>query len=180
MRRELFTVGHSNQPLDGLLARLAQHRIELLVDVRRFPSSKKFPHFNQTNLQAALEKAGIEYLWLEALGGRRRREASGKSPNTGLENESFRNYADYMLTSEFQQAVDTLLKAAGRRRTAIMCAEAVFWRCHRRLVSDYLVANGIRVGHIMPGGEMQSHKLTAGAVVEAGAAIYPGQKHLFS
>src|SRR5262245_26718941 len=152
MRKQLFTIGHSNQPLDRFLTLLARHRIKVLVDIRRFPGSKKFPHFNQNNLAAALQEAGIAYRWLEVLGGRRHGAKSDSSLNMGLQNQGFRNYADYMLTEEFHHGVETSLKIGGRKRAAIMCAEALFWRCHRRLVSDFLVANGVTVQHIMPTG----------------------------
>jgi uncharacterized protein (DUF488 family) len=180
VRKQIFTVGHSNQSPDQFLKLLAQHGIEMLVDVRRFPSSRKFPHFNQSNLNAALQKAGIEYVWLEALGGRRHEGAGEESSNNGLHNAGFRNYADYMLTAEFRKAIDELLQTASRKRTAIMCAEALFWRCHRRLISDFLVVNALRVEHIMPSGELQLHKLTTGALADTGGVTYPGQNHLFS
>jgi uncharacterized protein (DUF488 family) len=178
--RQLFTMGHSNLSLDRFLALLAQHSIQALVDIRRFPSSKKFPHFNQNNLVPPLQQAGIEYGWLESLGGRRHQAKNASSPNKGLQNEGFRNYADYMLTEEFQKGIEMLLEIADRKRTAIMCAEAVFWRCHRRLVSDFLVANDVAVEHIMPTGELRLHKLTEGAVIEEGRVIYPGDKSLFT
>src|SRR5437870_6843728 len=109
MRRKLFTIGHSNHPLDKFLALLVQHEIEALVDIRRFPGSRKHPHFNRENLAAALPKSGVEYQWLEVLGGRRRQK-QGDSPNLGLENKSFRNYADYMLTDDFRDGVKELLE----------------------------------------------------------------------
>ena len=114
MKPQLFSIGHSNQPLDPFLGLLVQHRIEALVDIRRFPGSRKYPHWNQENLAASLQVAGMEYHWLEALGGRRRSEKGGPaSRNLGLHNESFRNYADYMLTDEFRQGVRA---GAGDRR----------------------------------------------------------------
>lgn len=180
MGRQVFTIGHSNQQLDRFLTLLAQHRIEALVDIRRFPGSKKFPHFNQDNLETALANGGIEYRWLETLGGRRHHGKKDSSPNMGLQNAGFRNYADYMLTEEFQKGIKSLLTIAGRKRTAIMCAEAVFWRCHRRLVSDFLVANEVTVQHIMPTGDLRPHKLTAGSVIEHGSVTYPGEKTLFT
>jgi len=179
LSEQIFTVGHSNQLLDRFAALLAQHRVETLVDIRRFPGSKKFPHFNQSNLEAALREAGVEYIWMEALGGRRHTAAGEGSVNTGLRNEGFRHYADYMLTGEFREAIDSLLKIAGRKRTVIMCAEAVFWRCHRRLVSDFLVASGHTVQHIMPAGQLHPHELTAGAVAKGAVVTYPGQGSLF-
>ena len=175
----VLTIGHSNHPLEQFLDLLARHGVEALVDIRRFPGSRKHPHFNRDNLAAALPKSGVEYHWLEALGGRRPKRRD-ESPNRGLENQGFRNYADYMLTDEFREGMEKLLEVARRKRTAIMCAEGLFWQCHRRLVSDFLVANEVMVQHIMPGGELRPHKLTSGAVIEAGRVTYPGEKSLFT
>ena len=175
----LFTIGHSNHPLDRFLTLLAHHGVEALVDIRRFPGSRKHPHFKRETLAAALPKSGVEYHWLEALGGRRHKRRDD-SPNRGLENEGFRNYADYMLTDEFREGVKKLLEIARQKRTAIMCAEGLFWQCHRRLVSDFLRANGVTVQHIMPTGELRPHKLTDGAVVEGGRVTYPGERSLFA
>jgi uncharacterized protein (DUF488 family) len=179
MPPSVFTIGHSTHPLDRFLALLARHEIEALVDIRRFPGSRKHPQFGQDNLAAALQKSGLEYHWLEALGGRRHKQQE-ESPNLGLENKGFRNYADYMLTDEFREGVEKLLEVARQKRTAIMCAEGLFWQCHRRLVSDFLVASGVTVQHIMPTGELRSHKLTPGALVEDGQVTYPGEKSLFA
>jgi uncharacterized protein (DUF488 family) len=175
----LFTIGHSNHPLDDFLGLLARHEIRALVDIRRFPGSRKHPHFHRDNLAAALPPSGVEYRWLEALGGRRHKQRD-ESPNLGLENQGFRNYADYMLTDEFQEGVEKLLEVARRKRTAIMCAEGLFWQCHRRLVSDFLAANGVSVQHIMPTGELRPHKLTDGAVIDSRQVTYPGEKSLFT
>jgi uncharacterized protein (DUF488 family) len=175
----VLIIGHSNHPLELFLALLAQHRVEALADIRRFPGSRKHPHFNRDSLAAALEESGVEYHWLEALGGRRPKQRD-ESPNLGLENQGFRNYADYMLTDEFREGVGKLLGVARRKRTAIMCAEGLFWQCHRRLVGDYLAANGVAVQHIMPGGELRPHTLTPGAVVEGGRVTYPSEKSLFT
>ena len=174
MKRQLFSIGHSNQPLDRFLGLLVQHRVEALVDIRRFPSSRKYPHWNEKNLAASVQEAGIEYHWIEALGGRRRsKKAAPASLNLGLRNESFRTYADYMLTEEFHRAAGELLEIAARKRTAMMCAEAVYWRCHRRLVSDFLLAKNVTVQHIFPNGEVRPHKLTEGARVGQGEVTYP-------
>jgi uncharacterized protein (DUF488 family) len=182
MKPSLFTIGHSNLPLDQFLGLLAQHQIEVLVDIRRLPSSRKFPHFNQKNLTAALQEVGIEYHWMEPLGGRRQKSKGIEgSPNLGLENEGFRNYADYMLTEPFREAVEKLLEIARRKRTVLMCAESVYWRCHRRLVSDFLLANDVIVQHIFPKGELRPHQLTPGAKIGAGKVTYPAeQKSLFT
>jgi uncharacterized protein (DUF488 family) len=179
MSPNIVTIGHSNHPLDRFLALLAQHEVEALVDIRRFPGSRKHPHFNRDSLAAALQKAGVEYRWLEALGGRRRKQRD-ESPNLGLENKSFRNYADYMLTEEFRDGVEQLLELAQKKRTAILCAEGLFWQCHRRLVSDFLVANEVTVQHIMPAGDLRPHPLTRSAVIESGQVTYPGEKSLFT
>jgi uncharacterized protein (DUF488 family) len=180
MQPQIYSIGHSNYELPRLLDLLAQHNIGALVDIRRFPGSRKFPHLGQPSLMTALPEAGIEYHWLEALGGRRGApKGEATSRNFGLRNESFRNYADYMSTAEFRQGVDELLKIAGAKRAAMMCSEAVFWRCHRRLVSDYLLAQGVTVQHIMPTGKLHPHTLTSGAKVEHGDVTYPGEP-LFS
>jgi uncharacterized protein (DUF488 family) len=176
----LFTIGHSNQPLDRFLALLSQHRIRALVDIRRFPGSRKFPHFNQHTLETAVQEAGIAYRWLESLGGRRHKSNTSSSPNAGLQNRGFRNYADYMQTKEFQDGIATLLTIAEREPTAIMCAESLFWRCHRRLVSDFLIACGVAVQHIMPTGDLRPHKLTPGLAIDDGRVTYPDDKTPFT
>lgn len=172
MPEQIFTIGHSNHPLDRLLSQLGQHGIEALADIRRFPGSRKHPHFNRDNLATELTKAGIDYHWFEALGGRRGKSLDD-SPNLGLHNESFRNYADYMMTEDFQGSIQKLREIARRKMTAIMCSEGLFWQCHRRLVSDFLLANGVAVQHIMSSGELRPHTLTEGAVVEKGKLTYP-------
>lgn len=172
MPTELFTIGHSTHSLDRFLALLAQHRIEMVADIRRFPSSRKFPQFNQESLASTLQEAGVEYRWFEALGGRRGKTTTTSS-NLGLRNESFRNYADYMRTEEFRAGVDQLLEMGQLKRTGFMCSEGLFWRCHRRLVSDFLLAKGITVQHIMPSGETQPHNLTKGAKIDDGNLSYP-------
>jgi len=175
----VFTIGHSNHPLEQFIELLLRHRIELLADIRRFPGSRKHPHFNRESLEASLAAKNINYVWFEQLGGRRKASAESASPNQGLRNESFRNYADYMLTAEFQQAIDKLLAIAARRPTAIMCAEGLWWQCHRRLVSDYLLANGHCVEHIFPNGQTKPHVMTPEARSAAGRVTYPASKTLF-
>jgi uncharacterized protein (DUF488 family) len=169
----LYTIGHSTHPIDEFLGLLARHGVKLLADIRRHPGSRAYPQFGRDALSASLAEAGIEYRWIEALGGRRRKPKGHVSENAGLRNASFRSYADYMNTPEFREAVDELLSAAREKRTAYACSEAVYWRCHRRLVSDYLTANGITVQHIMPNGNLRPHVLTPGAVVESGSVRYP-------
>lgn len=176
---ELFTIGHSQHSAEQFLDLLSQHRIRALVDIRRFPGSRAYPQFNQEELSKALQKIGIQYHWIESLGGRHPKIKGLVSPNTGLRNESFRNYADYMLTGEFRNGIGALRRIAETNRAAIMCSESVFWRCHRRLVSDFWIANGGSVQHIFPNVDAKPHKLTDGAKLEDGNAMYPGQKMLF-
>jgi uncharacterized protein (DUF488 family) len=175
----VFTIGHSNHPLERFIELLARHRIEVLADIRRFPGSRKHPHFNRESLAAALTAKSIVYEWIEELGGRRKAPAGIVSPNQGLRNESFRNYADYMLTLEFQQSIDKLLAIAAQRSTAIMCAEGLWWQCHRRLVSDYLVANGVSVEHIFPNAQTKPHAMTPEARSAGGRVVYPAVRTLF-
>jgi uncharacterized protein (DUF488 family) len=176
---ELFTIGHSTHSIERFLELLEQNRIAALVDIRRFPSSRNCPQFNQPELASALQGHGIEYRWLEALGGRRPKEKNATSANAGFRNESFRNYADYMQTEPFRQGMAELTRIAETKRTAIMCAENVFWRCHRRLVSDFVVAQGGTVEHIFPGGEIKPHEPTEGVVTQDGNVSYPGERTLF-
>ena len=174
----IYTVGHSNHSIDEFIALLKQHGIEALVDVRRFPSSRRLPYFNRPNLAEALEEHGIEYLWLESLGGHRK-EGLSDSPNFGLKEDSFRNYADHMLSDEFRDGIDRLLAIADTKRTAIMCAEKSFYDCHRKLTSDFLVANGVAVQHILPDGKLEPHKLSEAAKVGNGRVTYPESLPLF-
>ena len=171
---QIFTIGHSSHPMGSFSGLLRQHGIEAVVDIRRFPGSRQHPHFSRENLAVSLPGQDIEYHWLEALGGRRHtKKTDPPSPNPGLRDQSFRNYADYMATDGFQQGVAKLLAIAGNRRTAIMCAEGLYWQCHRRLVCDHLLANGVSVQHIFPSGEVKPHELTAGAKVVDGRVTYP-------
>lgn len=172
MVRDLYTIGHSTHSLDAFLTLLDRHGIESLADIRRYPGSRKYPHFNRDSLAATLPGSGIAYHWLEELGGRRK-GTGGSTRNLGLRNDSFRAYADYMATPEFREAVERLLGLAGRKRTAFMCSEGLYWRCHRRLVADHLLARGIVVQHILPGGDLRPHTLTPGARIELGDLSYP-------
>jgi len=171
---KLFTIGHSTRIFDDFLAILNEFKIEVLVDIRRFPGSRRFPHFNRQALEQTLPVAGIEYVWLEDLGGRRNAPQIGKSPNPGLKHPAFRSYADYMQTGQFETTVNRLLLIASAKTTAIMCAEKLFWKCHRRLLSDYLTAHHVLVEHIMESGRLQAHKLSQDAVVSADLSVtYP-------
>ena len=177
---QIFTIGHSSHPLGSFLWLLRKHGIAALVDVRRYPGSRRHPHFSRESLSASMGEEGIEYHWLEALGGNRKRAKDAPpSLNRGIEDESFRNYADYMATDEFRQGVARLMEIAGGQPAAIMCAEGDYRHCHRRLLSDHLVANGVTVQHIFPSGEAKPHKLTPRAKIVDGTVTYPGQPTLF-
>ncbi len=170
----VFTIGHSNLSFEQFLPLLKEFGICLVANIRRYPSSRKFPHFNRQVLCRLLAAENIEYLWLEALGGRRQSGKNDKSLNIGLKSPGFRNYADHMATDEFSLAVKELLSAAARARTAVMCAEKFYWKCHRRLLADYLVAQGVEVIHIVGPGKASNHKLTPGAIITTeGGVIYP-------
>ncbi len=169
----LFSIGHSTHPLDRFVALLSGHGVDVLADIRRFPGSRKFPQFNQDNLKHGVTAASIEYRWFEALGGRRPKQRDGPPANLGLRNESFRNYADYMRTDEFHAGIAHLLEIAERKPTALMCSEGLFWQCHRRLVSDFLLSRAITVQHIMPSGELRPHTLTEGAKICGLEVTYP-------
>lgn len=173
----IYTIGHSNIALEKFLALLEQHEIRFLADIRRFPASRKHPHFNGPALKKSLEEKEIAYGHFEALGGRRPKK-KGESENTAWTVQSFQNYADYMETPEFQAAARQLMKTAERERTAIMCAEALYFRCHRRLAADYLTFKGIEVLHIQSGGKLLTHELTPFARIRNGRLTYPGQKNL--
>jgi uncharacterized protein (DUF488 family) len=172
-RTAILTVGHSTRGSDELLTLLRGHGVELLADIRLIPRSRRHPWFGQEALAASLQEAGIGYVHLPELGGRRRPQPD--SPNGGLRNEMFRGYADYMQTPPFEAGVARLLALAATRQTAVMCAEAVPWRCHRSLLADLLTARGVPVQHITGAGPAQPHALSTAARVEAGGVLYHPQ-----
>jgi uncharacterized protein (DUF488 family) len=175
----LYTIGHSTRTLEDFLAVLKAHHIETLVDVRAFPMSRRLPHFNREALQTALQRQGIEYIWMKELGGRRKRQLPPEeSPNVALRNESFRNYADYMLSPEFHAAAAEVEALAAKSRTSIMCAEMLFFRCHRMLVSDYFALRGHDVLHIQNESAPAPHRLTKEARCDSGQVIYRGDRLL--
>ncbi len=167
----IFTIGHSTRPWVDFVAALNAHSIPFLVDIRAFPVSRRFPQFNREHMSAALSEAGIEYRWMRELGGRRGKQLEN-SPNLGLHNQAFRNYADYMLKEPFQQAAGELVQLAQRGNTAIMCAEKVFFQCHRMLVSDYLTLRGHEVLHIEDARPPRPHRVTPEAQISGGQVIY--------
>jgi uncharacterized protein (DUF488 family) len=170
----IYTIGHSTRSQEVFLALLQVHGIRRLVDIRAFPMSRRHPQFNRESMQAWLGEAGIEYLWEGKDLGGRRGKGLADSPNKGLRNDSFRNYADYMLTPAFRQGAARLVQLATERPTAIMCAEAVYFHCHRMLVSDYLTAHGHEVRHITDAKEPRLHKITAEGKMVEGEWVYPG------
>lgn len=172
-RPSVWTIGHSTRTWEQFLALLKQSEIQHLADVRRFPSSRRVPWTNQRTLAAALSEEGLGYEHLEDLGGYRK--ARRDSRNTGWRNAGFRGYADHMGTEAFQKALNGLLDRARRVRTAVMCAEAVPWRCHRALLADALLVRGARVLHILAPGKREEHRLTSFARVHRGRLTYPGK-----
>ena len=173
----LYTIGHSTRPVEDLLETLQAHAIQTLVDIRAFPMSRRLPQFNRESLEQSSSAAGIRYAWMGALGGYRKKIRED-SPHIGLRNASFRNYADYMLTPEFESAMAELIALGESSPTAYMCAERVYFRCHRMLVSDWLVGHGHEVLHIDGSGPAKPHRLTAEARMIDGELIYRGDRLL--
>jgi uncharacterized protein (DUF488 family) len=160
-RPVIWTIGHSTRDIDHFINMLRSFRIELLADVRHFPGSRKFPHFNKAVLKQSLEDAGIEYLHLEDLGGRRKPHTN--SINSQWTNDAFRGYADHMQTNTFRQSIELLEQLGREKRTVYMCSEAVWWRCHRALISDHFKSKGWNVQHIMDAGKSTEHPYTGPA-----------------
>ncbi|MFO1303826.1 MAG: DUF488 domain-containing protein [Burkholderiales bacterium] len=167
----IFTTGHSTRPADVFVGMLRAHGVEALVDVRTIPKSRHNPQYNSDALARTLAANGIAYTHAPELGGLRKPRRD--SINLGWRNESFRGYADYMQTPEFDAAIDALVARSEQRRTAIMCAEAVPWRCHRSLVADALLARGIEADEIVSETKVTPHKLTPFAQVDGARVTYP-------
>ncbi len=171
----IFTIGHSTRELAAFSRVLQAHDIRLLEDIRAFPMSRRHPHFNRERLELWLPEIGCEYVWEKDLGGRRGRQMPAEqSPNIALRNPSFRNYADYMLSGTFAQAIARLVERGAKCNTAIMCAEQLYFRCHRMLVSDYLVLYGHTVLHILDEKPPKQHALTKEARMVDGQLVYRG------
>jgi len=178
-----YTIGHSTRSIEGFITLLKNYGIEILVDIRAFPSSSKFPHFNRDNLETHLLQSDIDYHWFgKELGGyRKTSEGLGeKSPNKGWDAGGYRIYADYMLTDGFKTGIGKLLDLATQGVTVYMCAEKFFWRCHRKLISDYLVSHGHKVWNIMEANHLRIHELTKIAQLKDGVLTYPAQKTPFT
>src|SRR5690606_31479314 len=174
--KTIYTIGHSTRPMEEFLEMLKSFGIQALADIRSFPGSKKFPRFNKENLELVLPEHGIEYFHFKNLGGRRKPQKDSK--NNRWRNASFKAYADYMETEEFQKAIAQLKNLAKEKTTAYMCSEAVWWRCHRSLVSDTLKAECWRVLHIMSTGKTEEHPYTSPAIIINGKVCY-SDKNLF-
>ena len=170
----LWTIGHSTLEWDAFLGLLKANGVEAVADVRRFPASRRYPQFNASHLRGALAEAGLAYAPFPDLGGRRRPRPG--SANTAWRNASFRGYADYMGTTEFQASLARLLELAARQRTAIMCAEAVWWSCHRALIADELKARGVEVLHIAGPGAPKPHPYTSAARLVNGKLSYSAEQ----
>ena len=168
----VWTIGHSTRPIDEFVAAIKAFRIGALVDVRTYPGSRRYPQFNKPALAAVLAGADIEYRHAPELGGRRR--AKPDSMNMAWRNEMFRGYADHMDSDEFRKGIERLLEGTKESRTAIMCAEAVWWKCHRSLIADYLKAKGVTVVHILGAGKSEEHPFTSAARIVNGELSYRG------
>lgn len=168
---KIWTVGHSTRAIDDFMSLLDENAIRVIADVRMFPGSRRHPQFGREALAKSLEDSGIRYEHFPELGGRRK--ASPDSKNTAWRNESFRGYADYMETEEFRKGTDRLAEIAhSSGSTAVMCAEAVWWRCHRSLISDYLKARGVEVLHILDHSKVEPHPFTSAAKIVNGELSY--------
>jgi len=166
----IWTIGHSNRTLEEFLGLLSKYRIEAIADVRRFPGSRRYPHFASDALAETLPAHGITYQWIPKLGGRRKVQPG--SPNTAWRNASFQGYADYTATVEFAEGLAELLELAASKRTALMCAEAVWWRCHRSIIADVLKLRGIEVIHIVDATHTTVHPYTSPARIVDGRLSY--------
>lgn len=168
--KTIWTIGHSTHTLEELVLMLNSFEIKLVADIRSFPGSRKFPQFNKENLEVSLPENGIQYIHIKKLGGRRK--VNPDSKNTSWRHLAFRAYADYMETADFKEGIAELEKIAWKQRTAYMCSEAVWWRCHRSMVSDYLKAKGWKVMHIMAVGKEEEHPYTSPAKIVDGELSY--------
>ena len=167
----IWTIGHSTRAIDDFISLLEENEIKLLVDVRAWPGSKRYPQFNKDTLAESLNAHGIRYEHFPELGGKRKSKPDSR--NTAWRNASFRGYADYMETEQFQKGIERLLDVAAEASpTAIMCAEAVWWRCHRSLIADYLKAHGVKVLHVLGANKVEPHPYTSAARIVNGELSY--------
>ena len=170
----VYTIGHSTRSLQEFIELLRENDIGILVDVRSWPSSSRYPHFDRESLARSLGEDGVRYEWLgEQLGGYRKKGLGEESPNKAWRSMGFRNYADYTMTEQFRGGIRRLLELADDGRVAVMCAEQLDWRCHRRIISDYLIVKGHTVTHILGQGKTEEHRLTGFAKDVNGELRYP-------
>ena len=174
-RRVIYSLGHSTHPIEKIIGLLKQHQIATLADIRAFPGSRRYPQFGRQALNDSLAEVDIEYVSMTALGGRRRSKTAD-SPHSAWTVSAFRAYADYADTEKFANALRELEDRASTARLAYMCSEGLWWRCHRRIVSDHLIVRGWQVNHIMPDGKLAEHKLPDFARIEDGVLIYDDRK----
>ncbi len=176
----IYTIGHSNRPLDDFIATLSHYQITLVADVRSLPHSRANPHFNKEVLEYELPRSNIDYVWMgQGLGGFRQQTLT-ESPNSAWRVKGFRNYADYALTDEFSEALSQLSAAATEQITVCMCAEVLWTRCHRRIIADYLLLRGWEVVHILDTSRSTPHELTPFAKINDGVIIYPSSRLQYS
>lgn len=168
--KQLWTIGHSTRTMEAFIHLIKSEKIKQLIDVRRFPGSRKFPHFNKENVKVIIPENGIDYIHIESLGGRRK--AMPDSKNTVWRHPSFKGYADYMETADFEEALKTLKELAKKKRTVIMCSEAVWWRCHRSMIADSMKADDWDVLHIIGENQIQEHPYTKPAKIVNGQLSY--------
>jgi uncharacterized protein (DUF488 family) len=173
---EVLTIGHSTRSIEEFLSLLRSNHVTTVVDIRTVPRSRRNPQYNTDSLPVSLAEAGIGYARMSGLGGFRKTRPD--SPNTAWRNDSFRGFADYMQTDEFEKSLNDLIELARRKRVVIMCAEAVPWQCHRSLIADALTVRGVKVRHIIDKAHVNEHKLTSFARVEGAKVTYPGQTEL--
>lgn len=177
-KMKLYTIGHSNRSAEEFISLLKAFEIELLVDIRAFPVSKRNSQFNRGNLDKILAASNIQYLWMgKELGGFRKKvdRLGENSPNKGWKSDGFRIYADYMMSDTFKKAIEKLLELASEKRAALMCAEKYYWKCHRQLVSDYLYSQGHEVWHLIDSDAATKHRLSPTAEIKNGILTYPGK-----
>jgi uncharacterized protein (DUF488 family) len=170
----MYSIGHSTRTIEEFIELLNEHDIRILVDIRSFPSSHRYPHFNRRNLAELLQRHRIRYEWLgNELGGYRKKGLGENSPNKAWKSQGFRNYVDHTMSKSFREGIRILQELAEDGRLAFMCAEQLYWRCHRRIVSDYLTVKGHSITHIVSKGNTEQHKLANLAKVMDGELRYP-------
>jgi uncharacterized protein (DUF488 family) len=176
LSEKVYTIGHGNKPFEELVRILKHYEIDIVVDIRSFPGSKRHAHFSGLYLERELPPFGMSYLWCRALGGFRKKGLGDRSPNRALKSDSFRNYADYMLSKSFEENVALLLKIVQKEMICLLCAETLPFRCHRWILSDYLTAHGTEVIHLVDTRKSEVHKISRWAAVRDGQVIYDGSE----